>query len=74
MMLKTTIETASDDRNESFSLDMVVVYGDKTGDAALVIAMFVILLVLTTIGLLVAVLRDEIENLHVADVMESGDD
>lgn len=72
-MLKTTIETLLDQRNSS-SLNVVVVYGDKAGDVALVVAMFVVLLLLTTIGLLTAILRDEIENLHVTNVLELGDD
>lgn len=69
MTLKTTVGSPSADRNGPFSPSAAVVYGDKAGDAALIVAMFAILLLLTTVGLLVAILRNEIEDLYTADVL-----
>lgn len=69
MTLKTTVGSLSADQNGPLSAGAAVVYGDKAGDAALIVAMFVILLLLTTVGLLVAILRNEIEDLYTADVL-----
>nr|WEG72061.1 protein r147 [Murid betaherpesvirus 2] len=71
MIMNDTFETSVDAQTLKSSTNMAVVVDDRVGDVALIVAMFVILLILTTIGLLVAILRDEIENLYVANVLES---
>lgn len=71
MIMNDTFETSVDAQTLKSSTNMAVVVDDRVGDVALIVAIFVILLILTTIGLLVAILRDEIENLYVANVLES---
>lgn len=70
MSLRTTIGMTSDAHTGPLSLSAAVVYVDKAGDAAVIIAMFVILLLLTTVGLLTAILRNEIEDLYVVNVLD----
>lgn len=74
MILSTIPETTPDGQAGSVSLNTVIMYGDKMGDTALVITMFVILLVLITVGLLTAILRDEIQNLYVVDFLNPEGD
>lgn len=74
MILKSISGTTTNVRSVTSSMNVTVIYGDKAGDVAIIIAMFVVLLILTTIGLLVAILRDEIENLYVTNILEPDED
>lgn len=64
MILRTTLRATSYVRNDLSSPNVLMTYGDKAGDAAIIIAALVFLLILTATGLLTAIFRDDIENLY----------
>lgn len=74
MIPRTTPGIVPDGRSEPFYTNVIITNGDKAGDVGLIVAVFVILLVLITIGLLTAILRDEIQNLYVVDPLNPEED
>lgn len=73
MTLSPANEMMSAGGNGSVFLNVTIAYGDKAGDAIVIIIMFIVLLLLTAGGMLMAVLRNEIQDLYTVNVLNSDD-